>query len=133
MSRTYRKKYVPVETPSELEYNAGLLMHSDAVEKTGRTPDGLKFYTTDYRHKAGCMLRRWNKNITRDGNKAHGDVRAMCNISTKKIKRRSKARHQLRHELNNMRAGNIEWDGNIHQIGKIRMFERARWAYDVFD
>lgn len=132
MSRTYRKKYVPVESFETLEYDAMLLAHSDSIEKTGVCPDGVKWYTTNYRHKAGCSLKRWNKNITRDGNKAHGNTRAMINLSKKKIKNRSVARFQLRHELNNMRAGNIEWDGNIHQINKIRQAERSRWAYDLF-
>ena len=132
MSRTYRKKYVPVESVETLEHDAMVLLHSDSIEKTGVCPDGVKWYTTNYRHKAGCSLKRWNKNITRDGNKAHGNTRAMINLSKKKIKNRSVARFQLQHELNNMRAGNIEWDGNIHQINKIRQAERSRWAYDLF-
>lgn len=131
MSRTYRKKFVPLYSLSGSEYEKDTIMYSRFVEAYGITPEGLIWHTTDYKHKSGCAMIRFNKNITRDGNNAHGNVDAMINISRKKIKNRSVLRHDLRHELNNMRAGNIEWDGNLHTFNNLRRVERGFWMYDV--
>lgn len=131
MSRTYRKKYVPLLGVEAQEYEEEKIAYSRFVEAYGITPEGFTWHTTDYKHKSGCMMIRFKKNITRDGNKAHGDIGAMINISRKKIKKRSVLRHDLQHELNNMRAGNIEWDGNLHTFSNLRRVERGFWCYDV--
>lgn len=129
MSRTYRNKYVPLYSAESLESIEATKAYSVFYAKNGRGPDGLKYYTTNYRHKSGCAFIRFDNSLNRDGNKAHGDLSAMMNIAVKKIS--SKVRVKLRQELRRMKAGVIGWDENIHNINKIRAHERAMRLYDV--
>lgn len=130
MSRTFRKKYVPLHSGNN--YERDCIEHARTVEATGRCPLGMKWYSTDYKQKAGLSAMRFLKNITRDGTKAHRDTAMMVNISRSRVKKASRVRVLLNQELKNMRAGNIDWDGNKVHPNRIRAHERACLMYDLF-
>ena len=126
MSRTFRKKYIPALSREELS-DAEFSRH---YGKFGVSPDGLRWYTTNWRHKAGNDVLRVIKSIGRDGNKPHANGKMIINNAIKKID--SKVRIKLNHELRRMRSGNIEWDEAYENNNKIRMVERGYRFYDIF-
>nr|CAK6606251.1 unknown function [Klebsiella phage vB_Ko_K41P2] len=129
MSRTYRKKYNPLRDRSSKERIEEVKEYSRYYAKHGIDPDGLRWYSTDWKHKLGCAYIRFDNNLCRDGNKAHGDLNAMLSIAVKKID--SKVRTRLRQELKRMKAGVIGWDENVENVNKIRAFERSLCWYDI--
>ena len=129
MSRTYRKKYNPLRDRSSNERIEEVKEYSRYYAKHGIDPDGLRWYTTNWKHKSGCAYIRFDNNLCRDGNKAHGDLNAMLSIAVKKID--SKVRTRLRQELKRMKAGVIGWDENVENVNKIRAFERSLCWYDI--
>lgn len=129
MSRTYRKKYNPLRDRSSNERIEEVKEYSRYYAKHGIDPDGLRWYSTDWKHKSGCAYIRFDNNLCRDGNKAHGDLNAMLSIAVKKID--SKVRTRLRQELKRMKAGVIGWDENVENVNKIRAFERSLCWYDI--
>ncbi|WNA09070.1 hypothetical protein [Klebsiella phage P61_1] len=129
MSRTYRKKYNPLRDRSSNERIEEVKEYSRYYAKHGIDPDGLRWHSTDWKHKLGCAYIRFDNNLCRDGNKAHGDLNAMLSIAVKKID--SKVRTRLRQELKRMKAGVIGWDENVENVNKIRAFERSLCWYDI--
>lgn len=129
MSRTYRKKYVPVRDKSSIEQIEETKAFSQYYAQHGESPDGLRWYSTNWKHKSGCAYIRFDKNLNRDGNKAHGDISAMLSIAVKKID--SKVRAKMRQELRRMKAGVIGWDENVENANKIRAFERSLCWYEI--
>lgn len=129
MSRTYRNKYVPVRSKESLDRIEEDKAYAAYYAANGCDPNGGRWFSKNYQLKAGCMYARFDKNIYRDGNKAHGDISAMLSIATKKID--SKVRVKMRQELKRMKAGVIGWDENIHNANKIRAYERGLCWYDI--
>lgn len=118
MSRTYRKKYIPFSFIAEEESNKEYVAYSAYYSEHGRTENGCKFYCGHFHHKIGCSLIRFNKNMNRDGNKAHGVIDAMVNIAAKRIK--SRVRTKMNHELHRMRSGHMGWDENVVSPNRVR-------------
>ncbi|QDH49094.1 hypothetical protein PHYNN_199 [Pantoea phage Phynn] len=131
MSRTFRKKYTSLFFDTDT-YEQECIKHALHVMETGFAPSGTVWYTTDYKMKSGCAAIRFRKRLLLDGTKAHGNTSMMVNISRSRIKKWSKVRTEMRQELENMRAGNIEWDGNLLKDTHIRAKERALMMYDLF-
>lgn len=129
MSRTYRNKYVPTRDKSSIEQIEETKAFSQYYAQHGESPDGLRWHTTNWKHKSGCAYIRFDKNVNRDGNKAHGDISVMLEIAKKRID--SKVREKMRQELRRMKAGVIGWDENIENANKIRAFERSLCWYDI--
>lgn len=129
MSRTYRNKYVPVRSKESIEKIEEDKAYAAYYSANGRDPNGGRWFSTNYQLKAGCMYMRFDKNVTRDGNKAHGDISAMLNIAKKRIE--SKVRSKMRQELRRMKAGVIGWDENVENANKIRAYERGLCWYDI--
>lgn len=129
MSRTYRKKYNPLRDRSSNEKIEEVKEYSRYYAQHGIDPDGLRWYSTNWKHKSGCAYIRFDNNLCRDGNKAHGDLNAMLSIAVKKID--SKVRTRLRQELKRMKAGVIGWDENVENANKIRAFERSLCWYEI--
>ncbi|AGJ71546.1 hypothetical protein Lw1_gp138 [Escherichia phage Lw1] len=129
MSRTYRNKYVPARDKSSIEQIEETKAFSQYYAQHGESPDGLRWYTTNWKHKSGCAYIRFDKNVNRDGNKAHGDISVMLEIAKKRID--SKVREKMRQELRRMKAGVIGWDENIENANKIRAYERSLCWYDI--
>lgn len=129
MSRTYRKKYVPIRSKESMEMIEEDKENALCYIRTGRDLMGLRWYSTNYRLKAGLAFIRFDKNITRDGTKAHADLSVMLELAVKKID--SGVRRKMRHELNRMKSGALDWDENIQNVNKIRAHERGLCWYDI--
>lgn len=130
MSRTYRKKYVPLTVVNKLDVSDDEIYQAMIYVKTGRNPDGLRWYSRNHALCSTLTALRFRKNITRDGNKSHRNAHAVVNLSKKKID--SKLRVSLKHELRQMRSGNIDWDEHTVCPNKLRAHERACMMYDLF-
>lgn len=130
MSRTFRKKYIPLyyrEFSDELIERIKSSLHYAAF---GVDENGGRWYTTNWRHKSGCDDIRFINAIGRDGTKNHGSVSARVNNSRKYIPTRM-LREKLRQELRNMKAGQIPWDGNIENPNKIRANIRGMYQWEM--
>lgn len=129
MSRTYRNKYVPIRDTSSLAQIEETKAFSEYYAQHGRSPEGLRWYSTNWKHKSGCAYIRFDNSLNRDGNKSHGDISVMLEIAKKRID--SKVREKMRQELRRMKAGVIGWDENIENANKIRAYERSLCWYDI--
>lgn len=129
MSRTYRSKYVPVRDFASIEQIEETKADAAYYANHGEDQRGCRWLLRHHYHKSGCAYIRFDKNLNRDGNKAHGDISAMLSIAVKKID--SKVRVKMNQELRRMKAGVIGWDENIENANKIRAFERSLCWYDI--
>lgn len=130
MSRTFRDKYVSLyylKPTAEMIENIKYSQHYAAV---GTDETGGSWYTTNWRHKAGCSHIRFIKGIGRDGTKDHGSLTARINNSRKFISPRI-LRETLRQELRNMKAGQIPWDGNNENPNKVRAKWRGLYQWEM--
>lgn len=130
MSRTFRKKYIPLyyrEFSDEMIERIKSSLHYAAF---GVDENGGRWYTTHWRHKSGCADIRFINSIGRDGTNDHGSVSARVNNSRKQIPTRM-LREKLRQELRNMKAGQIPWDGNIENPNKIRANIRGMYQWEM--
>lgn len=129
MSRTFRKKYVPIASHYESEEIREGIRDSEYYAQHGETIDGLTYYTPHYEHKSLLRTKKFIQSVGRDGNKAHADLYVMMQKAIKRTGYR--VRPVMKQELRNMRAGNLGWDENIANPQKLKMLYRGfRW-YEI--